>query len=276
MLQATPTFLYHQSSIPACGVRDRLRGETPQVKAFGLSETGPVRRMNEDCFVSAEDLRLFVVADGMGGHAAGEVAAKVAVESIENFIRRTHETTDFSWPYGIDPALSYEANRLKTAVSLANRRINRLAENHDDYLGMGTTVVCALLSDGQLIVAHVGDSRLYLCAENALTQLTEDDSWAATVLGSKEANSGSHATRHVLTNVLGARPDTQVHLLERELAGEETLLLCSDGLHGAVPHDALRDVMASTQELPVLAQSLITAALEHGSRDNITALVVRC
>ena len=246
------------------------------MKAFGLSETGPVRRMNEDCFVSAEDLRLFVVADGMGGHAAGEVAARVAVESIENFIRRSHETTDFSWPYGIDPTLSYEANRLKTAVCLANRRINRLAENHDDYLGMGTTVVCALLSDGQLIVAHVGDSRLYLCAENALIQLTQDDSWAATVLGSKEANSGSHATRHVLTNVLGARPDTQVHLLERELVGEETLLLCSDGLHGSVPHETLRDVMASNQELPALAQSLISTALEQGSRDNITALVVRC
>src|SRR6185503_7212039 len=119
---------------------------------------------------SAEDLRLFVVADGMGGHAAGEVAAQVAVESIENFIRRTHETTDFSWPYGIDPNLSYEANRLKTAVSLANRRINRLAENHDDYLGMGTTVVCALLANGQLIAAHVGDSRLYLGDENALVQ----------------------------------------------------------------------------------------------------------
>ena len=188
------------------------------MKAFGLSETGPVRHMNEDCFVSAEDLRLFVVADGMGGHAAGEVAARVAVESIENFIRRSHETTDFSWPYGIDPTLSYEANRLKTAVSLANRRINRLAENHDDYLGMGTTVVCALLADGQLIAAHVGDSRLYLCDEDALIQLTQDDSWAATVLGSKDANSGPHATRHVLTNVLGARPDTQVHLLERELS----------------------------------------------------------
>jgi PPM family protein phosphatase len=232
--------------------------------------------MNEDCFVSAEDLRLFVVADGMGGHAAGEVAARVAVESIENFIRRSQETTDFSWPYGVDPTLSYEANRLKTAVCLANRRINRLAENHDDYLGMGTTVVCALLADGQLIAAHVGDSRLYLCTGNALTQLTQDDSWAATVLGSKEANSGSHATRHVLTNVLGARPDTQVHVLERELSGNETLLLCSDGLHGSVPHDRLQDVMQSNQELPVLAQSLISTALEHGSRDNITALVVRC
>jgi protein phosphatase len=231
--------------------------------------------MNEDCFVSAEELRLFVVADGMGGHAAGEIAARVAVESIENFIRRTHETTDFSWPYGIDPALSYEANRLKTAVSLANRRVNRLAENHDDYLGMGTTVVCALVPDGQLIVAHVGDSRLYVSAANQLTQLTQDDTWAAAVLGSREAK-GTQATRHVLTNVLGARPDTHVHLLQRELSGDETLLLCSDGLHGSVPHESLQDLMASNQELPALAQVLINSALEHGSRDNITALLVRC
>jgi serine/threonine protein phosphatase PrpC len=231
--------------------------------------------MNEDCFVSAEDLRLFVVADGMGGHAAGEVAARVAVESIENFIRRSHETTDFSWPYGIEPTLSYEANRLKTAVSLANRRINRLAENHDDYMGMGTTVVCALLTDGQLIAAHVGDSRLYLYEEQVLIQLTQDDSWAATILGRKDANSGPQAIRHVLTNVLGARPDTQVHLLERELRAEATLLLCSDGLHGCVPHETLRDILASNEDVPAVTQSLIAAALQHGSRDNITALVVR-
>jgi serine/threonine protein phosphatase PrpC len=246
------------------------------VKAFGVSETGPVRHMNEDCFVSAEDLRLFVVADGMGGHAAGEVAAKLAVESIENFIRGSHETTDFSWPYGIDPTISYEANRLKTAVNLANRRINRMAENHDEYLGMGTTVVCALVSHGQLVVAHVGDSRLYLGNDQTLTQLTEDDSWAATVLGSRNGSSAPPATRHVLTNVLGARPDTLVHLLERELTGNETLLLCSDGLHGSVPHDTLRDVLLSSQDLPAVAQSLVTTALEHGSRDNVTALVVRC
>jgi len=246
------------------------------VRASALTETGAVRQLNEDRFVSAEDLRLFVVADGMGGHAAGEVAARIAVDSILNFIRRSHDTTDFSWPYGIDPTLSYEANRVKTAVSLANRRINKLAEDHDDYLGMGTTVVCALLSDSHLIAAHVGDSRLYLCTAAELIQLTQDDSWAATILGGKEASRGANAIRHVLTNVLGARPDTQVHLLERELRGEATLLLCSDGLHGSVPHDTLRDLVASNQDLPAVAQSLIRSALDHGSRDNITALVVRC
>jgi len=247
----------------------------PTVQAFGLSETGPVRRINEDRFISAEDLQLFVVADGMGGHAAGEVAATVAVESIENFIRRSHDTADFSWPFGVDPTLSYHANRLKTAVLLANRRINRLAENHDDYLGMATTVVCALLSDGQLIAAHVGDSRLYVSAGNALVQLTRDDSWAATVLG-KEV-SGRPVTRHVLTNVLGARLDTQVHLLEREVFDGETLLLCSDGLHGVVPHDMLRDLIAAANgDVQAVAHNLVRTALENGSRDNITALVVRC
>jgi len=245
------------------------------VKAFGLSEVGPVRRINEDRFVSAEDLRLFVVADGMGGQAAGEVAAKVAVESIENFIRRSHDTTDFSWPFGIDPQLSFDANRLKSAVALANRRINRLAENHDDYLAMATTAVCALLANGNLVAAHVGDSRLYLRDQDGLHQLTEDDSWAATVLAGKEARAGSPAVRHVLTNVLGARPDTLVHVLERELSGTETLLLCSDGLHGSVPQEMLRDLMESADEVDELARKLVAAALEHGSRDNITALVVR-
>jgi serine/threonine protein phosphatase PrpC len=232
--------------------------------------------MNEDCFVSDEVLRLFVVADGMGGHAAGEVAANVAVESIVNFVRRSHETSDFSWPYGIDPTLTFEGNRLKTAVSLANRRINRLAESQDDYLGMGTTVVCALLSDTQLTVAHVGDSRLYLYDGNALQQLTTDDSWAATVFGRKDVDGGSKAIRHVLTNVLGARPDTEVHLLERERLGNETLLLCSDGLHGSVPHDTLQELIASGRDVCELTRLLISTALDAGSRDNITALVVRC
>jgi PPM family protein phosphatase len=245
------------------------------VKAFGLSEAGPVRRINEDRFISAEDLRLFVVADGMGGHSAGEVAARVAVESIENFIRRSHETNDFSWPFGVEPGLSLDANRLKTAVKLANRRINRLAENHDDYLTMATTAVCALIGDHNLVVAHVGDSRLYLSNGNGLQQLTVDDSWAATVLGGT-GGAKSPAVRHVLTNVLGARPDTLVHLVEHEWSGTETLLLCSDGLHGSVPHETLHDLMASSlDDIEPLAHKLVSAALEHGSRDNITVLIVR-
>src|SRR5262245_23887017 len=190
------------------------------VQAFGLSDIGPTRRTNEDCFLSLDELRLFIVADGMGGHAAGEVAAQLAVESIENFIRRSHETTDFSWPYGVEPSLSVDANRLRTAVCLANRRIHRLSENYDDYMGMGTTVVCALLTGNQLVAANVGDSRLYVYDGTKLTQLTQDDSWAATVLGTAESpGPPPQLSRHVLTNVLGARPDTNVHMFERPLTG---------------------------------------------------------
>jgi serine/threonine protein phosphatase PrpC len=245
------------------------------IEAFGLSEIGPVRRINEDCFISALDLQLFLVADGMGGHAAGEVASRLAAESIENFIRRSQDTTDFSWPYGIDARLSYEGNRLKTAVNLGNRRIHRLAENHDDYLGMGTTVVCVLLAGNQMIVAHVGDSRLYVFAEGTLTQLTEDDSWAATVLGGGTPRNRPQSMRHVLTIALGARGDTEVHLAERVMMGTETLLLCSDGLHGSVPGELLHQLLASDQPVPQLVHTLIATALEQGSRDNITALVVR-
>ena len=247
------------------------------LEAFGITEIGPVRQTNEDCFVSVEELRLFVVADGMGGHAAGEVAAQVAVESIENFVRRSHDTTDFSWPYGVEPSLSLDANRLRTAVCLANRRIHRMSEHYDDYMGMGTTVVCALLSDRQLVVANVGDSRLYLFDGTALTQITLDDSWAATVLASGDTlGHPVQVSRHVLTNVLGARPDTEVHVFERELLGSETLLLCTDGLHGSVSDQELQRVVAAGQPLPELGQLLVRMALDHGSRDNITALVVRC
>jgi serine/threonine protein phosphatase PrpC len=246
------------------------------MEAFGVSDIGPARQTNEDCFVSVDELRLFVVADGMGGHAAGEVAARVAVESIENFVRRSNDTTDLSWPYGLEATLSLDANRLRTAVCLANRRIHRLSERYDDYMGMGTTVVCGLLSGRHLVAANVGDSRLYVFDGVTLTQLTQDDSWAATVLGATDGHAAApKVSRHILTNVLGARPDTEVHMFERELVGNETLLFCTDGLHGSVSDQTLHQLLTSDRPLPELVQSLIRTALDQGSRDNITALVVR-
>ena len=264
---------YHQSRI----VAPSPNVYTPSgmvLEAFGLTNIGPARQTNEDCFASVEELCLFAVADGMGGSAAGEVVAQLAIESIENFVRRSHETTDFSWPYGVEATLSVDANRLRTAVCLANRRIHRLSERYDDYLGMGTTVVCGLLSGPQLVVANVGDSRLYVFDGVNLTQVTMDDSWVATVLGG-ESSGQLPLSRHVLTNVLGARPDTEVHVFERQLVGGELLLLCSDGLHGSVPDETLQRVLTAHEHLPELVQALLCTALDHGSRDNITALVVR-
>jgi PPM family protein phosphatase len=134
-----------------------------------------------------------------------------------------------------------------------------------------------LLSGRQLAVANVGDSSLYVFDGINLTQLTEDDSWVGTVLGGGDGHGQPpRLSRHILTNVLGARPDTAVHVFEHQLSGGEMLLLCTDGLHGAVSDECLHQILTAHQQLPDLVESLVRTALDRGSRDNITALVVRC
>ncbi|MBI2835825.1 MAG: serine/threonine-protein phosphatase [Acidobacteria bacterium] len=249
------------------------------LRAYGLSETGPFRKANEDCFASDEELHLFVVADGMGGHAAGEVASRLAVEAVVGFVRRSQEDSEFSWPYGIDSSLSYNANRLRTAIHLANRRVFRTAESHDDYVGMGTTVVCALVAGNHLAIGNVGDSRLYLLNGQGLQQLTHDDSWAATLLaqdhGTEPGMLARHPMRNVLTNVVGARDQTEIHLSERTLDGGETILLCTDGIHSVLADETMQQLIDGREDLEALARGLIQSALDRGSRDNLTALLIR-
>ena len=249
------------------------------VQAHAVSDAGPVRRNNEDSCAVEPDLQVYVVADGMGGHSAGEVASRLAVESLVSFIRRSHDDTDLSWPYGIDPNLSLHANRLRTAVNLANRRVFRAAESHDDYTGMGTTVVAALIAGSRMVVASVGDSRLYLLANGTLSQVTEDDTWAATMLkDAREADPhafANHPMRHVLTNVLGAREQTEAHIYELALQGGERVLLCSDGLYGSVDDDALGKTLGKPGSVEEAAERLVHLALEQGTRDNVTALVIQ-
>jgi serine/threonine protein phosphatase PrpC len=249
------------------------------VLAQAVSDAGPVRKNNEDSWAVEDDLQLYVVADGMGGHSAGEVASRLAVEALVGFIRRSHEDTDVSWPYGIDPTLSLQANRLRTAINLANRRVFRAAESHDDYTGMGTTVVAALIVRDRLIIGSVGDSRLYVLSGGGLAQMTQDDTWAATMLagqgGGDPAAIAHHPMRHVLTNVLGARDATSVHMSEHALTPGDTVMLCSDGLYGVVDDPALLEVMRHGGEVGTIADRLVRAAIERGTRDNITALVVR-
>jgi len=248
------------------------------VEAYGLSDRGPVRKSNEDCFISDPALRLFVVADGMGGHSAGEVASNLAVETTESFIRRTDEDAEFSWPYGIEPGLSFSGNRLRTAVHLANRRIFRAAERYDEYTGMGTTLVGALISGQRMAVANAGDSRLYLFSGGRLTQLTRDDTWAATVLASQAGTNGaplSESMRRVLTNVLGAREQADVRMSEHDLAAGDAILLCSDGLHSILDDPAIAAVMNDGGSVSETVTRLIKEALARGARDNITAVLAR-
>jgi protein phosphatase len=241
-----------------------------------MSNPGPVRKINEDGFAVEEDLQLFVVADGMGGHAAGEVASSLAIESIVSFIRRSAEDADCSWPYGLEPALSLCANRMRTAIHLANRRVFHAAEKYDEYTGMGTTVVGALISGNCLTVGHAGDSRLYLMSNGTISQLTVDDTWASALDSSVGGDQSHHPMRDLLTNVIGARDHAEVHLQERELHDGDTILLCTDGLHKALDDRRVSEFLGRNDgALSDLVNEMINAALASGSRDNVTAIVVR-
>ena len=249
------------------------------IDAYGSSDPGPVRKTNEDSFFTDATLRLFIVADGLGGHSAGEVASNLAVETISGFIRRTEDDGEFSWPYGIEPALSFTGNRLRTSLHLANRRVFRAAERHDEYTGMGTTVVAAMIAGNRLVVAHAGDSRLYLFAKGGLTQLTRDDTWAATILAAQgEPNPAApppRSMRHVLTNVIGAREQADVHLGEFDLAPGDMILLCSDGLHGVLDDETLGAMLRDGHGPADIVPTLIDTALARGVKDNVTAVVAR-
>ena len=249
------------------------------IRAYGVSDAGRVRKTNEDRFVSDLELRLFAVADGMGGHQAGEVASQLAIEALTAFIKLSVSDTDLTWPYGIDPKLTFDGNRLRTAICLANRRVFRAAESSDDYAGMGTTMVGLLINGPDVAIGSVGDSRLYLLSKNGLQQITVDDSWAAKILAQdptlKPEEISHHPMRNVLTNVLGAREGVEVSLTERRLSPGDTLLLCSDGLHGVLQPSVIRHHLVNATSLEGVPRALIDAALDQGSRDNVTALVIR-
>ena len=153
----------------------------------GITHPGRIRKINEDGFYYDVQLGLYLVADGLGGHNAGEIASRLALESVLGFIQRTREDEEFTWPFGVETGLSYDANRIRTALRLANRRVFQMSESGPQYGGMGTTVVAALVSGDTLTFASVGDSRMYLVNDHTIAQLTEDDSWLS-ALKAQEPN----------------------------------------------------------------------------------------
>jgi protein phosphatase len=247
------------------------------MNVHGVSHPGNTRPINEDAMTWDLDLGFVAVADGMGGHQAGEVASSLALDVILNFMRKSAATDDYTWPFGVNPRVSLTANRLGTALKLGNRRVFKRSEEVPDYLGMGTTVVALVVEGSRVTFASVGDSRIYAYKEGALQQLTRDDSWV--VMLSKEPGMTpemlrSHPMRNVLTSVVGARPELDVEPAEIDLS-EATLLLCTDGLHGVVPDDVIADVLDHEPNLQRATDALVQTALERDSKDNITAVLVR-
>ena len=243
---------------------------------FGATDKGRVRPINEDCFAIREELGLCVIADGMGGHKAGEIAARTAVDTVLDVVRDRHR---IGWPFGFNPSFSEAGNLIRTAIYLANMRVLEEAGQSVAYAGMGTTIVAALIADGRLSVGHAGDSRLYRLAGGRLRQLTGDDSWMATVMARDPRADPSilqhHPMRHVLTNVVGTRRTTDVHVVEEPLVRGDRLLMTTDGVHGVLDDGRLEGLLADSRDLAGAASAIVRAAIARGSRDNCTAIVAQ-
>ena len=249
-----------------------------RIVSHGASDVGRKRKGNEDSLVIDRDNNLFVVADGMGGHAAGEVASRIAVDAIREFVALTAGNSDITWPFGLEESLSYDGNRLKTAIRHANRRVLEAMRERAEYEGMATTVVAVLVQDDTANIAHVGDSRIYLWSGGQLQQLTSDHSWvneqvASGVISAEEGR--HHPLRNVVTRALGGRGELLVDLQSRRLQPRDVLLLCSDGLTTMVSDEEIAGLLAAAgMDLERAVSDLVATANEHGGDDNISVVLL--
>jgi serine/threonine protein phosphatase PrpC len=244
------------------------------------SDPGLKRTSNEDSYSARPDVGLFVVADGMGGHVAGEVASRVAVEAIEAFIQETAGADkNRTWPFPFDPTVSLESNRLRAAFRLANRKIGAAIADSQDLRGMATTASAVLVGPHGASVAHVGDSRVYVLRKSQLDQITNDHSCVdeqvrAGTLSPTAAR--QHPWRNVVTRALSGGDDPEVDVTEVSPKPGERYLLCSDGLFTVVPDSRIAQLLGQTNvPLEAICRGLVQAANEAGGPDNITTLILQ-
>ena len=253
----------------------------PMIRAMSAVATdrGLRREGNEDAFVARQDLGLFMVADGMGGHAAGEVASRMAVQAVEAFINDTRDADpNQTWPFPYDPELSLDANRLRAGFRLANRRLAAAMAENETLRGMATTAAAVLLGREGPVVAHVGDSRVYLFRNGALEQITQDHSWVSEQVRAgilSDADARRHPWRNVVTRALSGGDDPEVEVTDISLEAGDRLLICSDGLSGVVTTDRLQQIVAAGQGLEETCRALIAAANDAGGPDNITVAMLQ-
>jgi protein phosphatase len=239
------------------------------------------RDSNEDAYAARPDLGLFLVADGMGGHAAGEVASKITADTIEAFTNDTRSRDiNRTWPFPFEPALSVDANRLKAAFRLANRQVGQRVETQPELRGMATTASAVILEERppgvRAAIGHVGDSRVYLYRGGTLRQLTDDHSWVGEQIRSgvmSDADAKRHPWRNVVTRAISGGADPEVDVIEMALEAGDRLLLCSDGLSGVVAPDAMERLVAD-ESLDAACGALIDAANAAGGPDNITIVLI--
>ncbi|HNW82102.1 MAG TPA: Stp1/IreP family PP2C-type Ser/Thr phosphatase [bacterium] len=247
---------------------------------FGKTDVGMKRELNEDNFTVLQEEGVFVVADGMGGHNAGEVASEIAIKTITEFFKASSLDEDMTWPYKLDPALSLDANKLMVGIKFANRKIFRSAAANTSYAGMGTTVVSILTRDGEsdIYVAHVGDSRCYCFFNGEISQVTEDHSLLneyikAGQITKEQAKNFPH--KNVIMRALGMKDNVLVEIQKRAVKPGEIYVLCSDGLSDMVSDKNMAEIFSRGLTLEETAGILIDTANANGGKDNITVILVK-
>lgn len=234
------------------------------LEAFGASDPGCVRSNNEDYFLVVPAIGLYLVADGMGGAQAGEHASRLAAETIEQAVQENPKAMD--------------CDGLVVAFGRANQRVMDAAAGNPSMEGMGTTLVAAVEKDGDLLIASVGDSRVYTLENGTLQAITEDQTWVNEVgrrLGIDEENLKNHPMRHVLTMAIGVSENLRVHTHRIQPKPGMVILLCSDGLHGVVSDEELKKALSAGASLEAKSKDLIALARAHGGPDNITTVLLR-
>lgn len=244
----------------------------------GTSDAGRVRANNEDRILLEPGLGLFMVADGMGGHRHGQMAAELACAALRHYLESSRSPADVTWPYGYNWNLGLDENRLITGILLANHHVWKRSEEDPGFAGMGSTIVAVLVQGERATIANVGDSRAYLFRGRELSALTVDDTWLNAVLEEGKLDRKAllkHPMRNVLTQAAGTQRDLNVHTREIALQDRDLLLLCSDGLHGFVPEERIAAILSSEQSLEGQISGLNEAAFGAGAPDNVSCILVR-
>ncbi|NEQ36306.1 MAG: Stp1/IreP family PP2C-type Ser/Thr phosphatase [Okeania sp. SIO3I5] len=237
----------------------------PKFTGIGTTDTGSVRSINQDSYYVAPEGHIFIVADGMGGHAGGEEASKIATEIIKTYLLGHWQDTIES------PQL------LEDAFIQANQAIIDDQQEHPERSDMGTTAVVAIFREEQLWCANVGDSRLYRLRGETLKQVTEDQTWVAQAVRSNAITAEqarTHPWRHVLSQCLGREDMGNVDLLSLDFQPGDRLLLCSDGLTEELADPIISSILSSDNDSKSIAQELVDTAKDKGGRDNITVVIV--
>jgi PPM family protein phosphatase len=257
------------TSFPMDGMRVRFAGET---------DVGMKRTHNEDNLYLPDEERLVMVADGMGGHAAGDLASRLAIDTVVSFFHSTAEDPKLTWPFMVDRENRHHENRLVTGIKLANLKIFEVAQRDNRSRGMGTTIVSCMFCDDEVVIAHVGDSRVYQMRDGKIHQKTEDHSLLNDYIKMKRIapeDVDRFPHKNVIVRALGMKETVAVDILHEEPRIGDVYLLCSDGLSGMVDADEMLKVVSSERDLDRCCERLVEIANANGGVDNITVALAR-